>query len=453
MRWGERHVTQTDLKGDLTRALDGIGAQIVHVGVFDYASMFRERRLRRAELLETAETAVFGNVLPKWDTAENILVPGPYRSERIAIDAASLRPYPFEPFAAVVVADYCGPQEAIMPRYVLRKTLAEVEQAGYTVEAAFEFEFIVLNETADTLRAKGFVNPALFAADNRCWSGQTAATFAPFVADLEALLLKADVGLHSLSVELGPGCFEATLRHRPALRAADDAAFFRMFTKAFCRQRNLTASFMAHTGGELPSIGGHVTVSLKDKAGHNVFADPKDENGLSSCAKSFMAGIIEGTLEAFPMCAHTVNDYRRLGPGSWAPKTVSWSPYNYGAAIRTAAETPESTRLEFRLPGSDCNPYLTLALVLGTGLDGLKRKLELTAKPITSGGPNEIPEGVPRLPADLLEATRRFRSSEKAKSLFGKEFVEHFAMICEAEDASLRRAVSPEEVKRYLEAG
>ncbi len=442
-----------DLKAQIASALDDLGADVIHVGVFDYASMFRERRLRRAELLETAGTAVFGNVLPKWDSAENILMPGPYRSERIAIDPASIRPYPFEPSAAVMVADYSGPQAAIMPRHVLRTKIADVEHAGFTVEAAFEFEFIVLNETADTLRAKNFANPALFAADNRCWSGQTAATFAPFVADLEALLLKAEIGLHSLSVELGPGCFEATLRHRPAMRAADDAAFFRMFTKAFCRQRNLTASFMAHTGQGFPSIGGHVTVSLKNNAGKNIFADPSDEHGLSAAAKSFMAGIIEGTPEAFPLCAHTVNDYRRLAPGSWAPKTVSWSPYNYAAAIRTAAETPESTRLEFRLPGSDCNPYLTLALVLGTGLDGLTRNLKLKDKPIASGGPSEIPEGVQRLPADLLEATRRFRSSAKAKALFGAEFVEHFAKICEAEDAALRRAVSLEEVRRYLEAG
>lgn len=442
-----------DLGGKLAQALDALKAEVVHLGVFDYASMFRERRLRRAELLETAETAVFGNVLPKWDTAENIFAPGPYRSEPVSIDVDSLRPYPFEKDAALLIADYSGPQAEIMPRKILRNQIAALETAGYTIEAAFEFEFIILNETAGSLRAKGFANPALFAADNRCWSGQTAATFAPFVSDLEALLIKGGVGLHSLSVELGPGCFEATLRHRPALRAADDAALFRMFTKAFCRQRDLTASFMALLGAGFPGIGGHVTVSLKDKSGRNVLADPKDENGLSATAKSFMAGVIEGVPEAFPLCAHTVNDYRRLAPGSWAPKTMSWSPYNYAAAIRTAAETPAMTRLELRLPGSDCNPYLALALMLGTGLDGLNRKLKLTDAPIASGGPSEIPAGVPRLPLDLLDATKKMRSSAKARQLFGDAFIDHFALVCETEDTALRRAVSAEDVKRYLETG
>ena len=97
--------------------------------------------------------------------------------------------------------------------------------------------------------------------------------------------------------------------------------------------------------------------------------------------------------------------------------------------------------------------WLVMALVLGAGLDGLDRKLALRDAPIASGGPTEIPEGAQRLPVDLLDATRRFRASETASRLFGAAFVSHFAGLCEAEDASLRRAVSPAEVKRYLEAG
>lgn len=438
----------------LARELERLNADVVHVGLFDFNTAFRERRLRRAELLAGAEHAVFANVLPKWDTAESILAPGPYRSESVAYDPSSLRPYPFEANAAVLVADYTGPQAEIMPRRVLARQIERAAAAGYDVEAAFEFEFIVLNETAESLRAKNFADLAQFAPDNRCWSGQTAATYAGFVADLESLLRAADIDLFALGVELGPGCFEATLRHRPAMRAADDAAFFRMFTKAFCRQRDLTASFMPQTGAAFPGIGGHICLSLKDrKTGRNLFADRADTNGLSAGAKSFLAGIIELAPEGFPMVGHTVNAYRRLAPGSWAPKTVSWAPYNYAAAVRTAAETEAMTRLELRLPGSDLNVYLGLALMLGAGLDGLERGLALTDAPISSGGPNEIPANAPRLPADLLEATRRFRASTAVRRLFGDPFVEHFAMLCEAEDAALRRAVSAAEVQRYLEAG
>ena len=151
------------------------------------------------------------------------------------------------------------------------------------------------------------------------------------------------------------------------------------------------------------------------------------------------------------MIGNTVNAYRRLAPGSWAPKTVSWAPYNYAAAVRTAAETEATTRLELRLPGSDLNPHLAIAVMLGAGLYGLNRKLDLTHPPIVSGGPNEIPEGAERLPLDLLTATRRFQSSAKARELFGAAFVDHFSALCEAEDTALRKAVSAAEVQRYLE--
>lgn len=438
------------LAGELSR----LGAEIVHVGLFDLAGMFRERRLRRPELLATVDTAVFANVLPKWDMAESILAPGPYGSERIAYDAASLRPYPFEPNAAALVADYVGTQAEIMPRRVLARQVERAKAAGFDVLATFEFEFILLAETAESLREKRFTDPRPFAPDNRCWSGQTAATHAELVAELDALLRAADIDLYALGVELGPGCLEATLRHKPPLRAADDAAFFRMFTKSFCRQRGLTASFMPFLGAGFPGIGGHLTLSLRDpKGGTNLFADAADPHRLSPMARSFLAGIIELVPDAFPMLGHTVNAYRRLAPGSWAPKTVSWAPYNYAAAVRVAAETPEMTRLELRLPGSDVNTHLALALMLGAGLDGIERGLALADPPISGGGPNEIPPSAPRLPADLLEATRRFRASAAAKRLFGAAFVEHFAMICEAEDASLRRAVSAAELQRYLEMG
>jgi glutamine synthetase len=238
------------------------------------------------------------------------------------------------------------------------------------------------------------------------------------------------------------------------MRAADDAAFFRVFTKAFCRQHNLTASFMPLLGAGFPGIGGHVCLSLRDlRSGRNLFADAEHQHGLSRTAQSFLAGIIDVVPEAFPMCAHTVNAYRRFAPGSCAPKTVSWAPYNYAAAVRTAAETEETTRLELRLPGGDVNVHLALALMLGAGLDGLERGLALTDAPIGAGGPNEIPANAPRLPADLREATQRFRASDKARRLFGAAFVDHFAMLCEAEDAALRRAVSAAEVQRYLEGG
>lgn len=446
--------TSTSVRGALASALESANADIVHAGVFDFGTMFRERRLRRAEVLETADIATFANVIAKWDSGENLLFPGPYGSERVAYDLTSLRPYPFEDRAVAIVTDFTGPQADLMPRAVLKRQVEKAAALGFEVEAAFEFEMIILDETADTLRAKGFSNLKLFAADNRCWSGQTAATYAPFIADLENLLIRGGVGVHALAVELGPGCLEATLRHKPAMAAADDAAFFRMFTKAFCRQRNLTASFMPLMGTAFPGLGGHVSVSLKSKKTEkNAFADRTAPHGLSAQARNFLAGVIDIVPEAFAMCAQTVNAYRRFAPGSWAPKTISWSPYNYTTAIRIACESEALTRMECRLPGADCNVFLTLAMLLGAGLDGLERKLDLKDQPLLAGSPTEIPAGATRLPRDLMEATERLRGSARTREIYGAAFIEHFARLCEAESASLVRSVSPAEIERYLEGG
>ena len=121
---------------EIARELDRLEADVVHVGLFDLAAMFRERRLRRQELLSTADTAVFANVLPKWDSADQILAPGPYGSETIAYDPASIRPYPFEPRAAALVADYTGPQADLMPRRVLARQVARAQAAGHEAVAA-----------------------------------------------------------------------------------------------------------------------------------------------------------------------------------------------------------------------------------------------------------------------------------------------------------------------------
>ncbi len=207
-------------------------------------------------------------------------------------------------------------------------------------------------------------------------------------------------------------------------------------------------------GTAFPGLGGHVSVSLKSKkTAKNAFADQTAPHGLSTLARNFLAGVIDIVPEAFAMCAQTVNAYRRFAPGSWAPKTISWSPYNYTTAIRIACESETLTRMECRLPGADCNVFLTLAMLLGAGLDGLERKLDLKDQPLLAGSPTEIPAGATRLPRDLMEATDRLRGSARTREIYGASFIEHFAKLCEAESASLVRSVSPAEIERYLEGG
>lgn len=436
--------------------LESRGVAVVHLGVVDLDGGFRERRLKLAELAEFVNGATFVNVLPQWDVADTVFGSGPFVGEAISFDEGSVRPYPFEDNAAVVVVDYAGPSAALSSRGLLAAQVEKATSMGFDVRAAFEFEFIVLEETAHSLRDKNFENLRDFAVDNRCWAGQSAAVYADFVSSLEQRLEAAEVPLHALGVELGPGCFEATLKATDPLRAADDATFFRLFTKAHCRLNDLTASFMAQLGANYPGLSGHIHLSLVDaETGATVFADSAGEDGLSATCRSFIAGVVELAPHGLALCAHTVNAYRRLTPGNWAPQTASWAVQNYGAAIRAVAAPPSKCRLEFRLPASDTNPYLALGLMLGAGLDGIARGAEPPV-PTAGTGTGEAPppgaEAATPLPHDLFEATERLNASRTAREIFGDVFIDHFVKSRRAEDIALRRQVSAAERARYIEA-
>jgi glutamine synthetase len=442
-------------RGTLAETLSRLEADAfhhAHVGLFDFYGTFRERRLALADIPPDGEAPLtFVNVLPQWDAGENVFGMGPFVGEPVLIDPASARPHPFEEKAAVLIADYRGPSADLMPRPLLKRMIERAAAKGYEVQAGFEFEFYVLEEDARSLREKGFEPLAPYARENRCWAGESAAIYADFVTELEQTLRTGDIALFGLGCELGPGCFEATLRARDPLGAADDAALFKTFTKAYCRRKGLTASFMAQLGAGFAGLSGHLHLSLRGRdGGAGLFHDSADRHGMSDLFRHFVAGILETVPEAMALSHHTVNAYRRLTPGNWAPKSATWAPENYSAAVRVVAAPEARCRLEYRLPGADTNPYLTLAFALAAGLRGIEEGLTLP-EPFLGGSPAEMPTSGASLPTSLGASAERLRSSATARGLFGERFVEHFATLCLNEENSLRAEVGAAERARYIE--
>jgi len=437
---------------DALAALESDGIERVHVGIFDLDAAFREQRLPIDQVRRAfAGGYSFCNVLHKWDSAENVYGEAPYVDEAVQLDPTSLRRYPFEADAALVIADYAGPSRATSPRELLKAQLARADAMGFGVRAALEFEFIVLDESAGSLRDKGFGDLSLYAPDNRCWSGMTAATNAGFVADLEDMARILGIPLHRLGMELGPGCFEATLASREALAAADDAALFKLYTKAFCRTRDLTASFMAQLSTAFPGLSGHVHLSLTDKeTGAPLFHDAQDAAGMSGRMRHFVGGLVTLLPECLALCSHTVNAYRRMVPGNWSPRTPTWGIGNYTTAVRAVAGAPAETRIEFRVPAADTNPYLALALCLGAGLWGMEREVEPPA-PVAGDGRDLVPEGLEALPRNLLEASERLAASEAARQCFSDAFIDYFVRSRRREVEAIERHVSAFERARYIE--
>ncbi len=445
--------TPTSVSEDLTEHLAERDVRTVHVVIPDLDGSLRERRLAPADLAAVfGDDGSFVNVLHKWDTADSVYRDGPFVGEAMQLDPASLRDYPFEDNAALVFADYAGVSAPLSPREVLKTQIARADAMGYAVKTALEFEFIVIDETGESMRGKGWEGFDTYAVDNRCWSAQSAAIYADLVAELETVLERAGVGLFGLGLELGAGCFEGTLRATDALRAADDAVLFKTFTKAFARRNGLTASFMAQLSADFPGLSGHVHLSLADKeTGRNLFHDAADGDGMSAVMRHGIAGLVNLTPDALALAAHTVNAWRRLTPGNWAPRTATWAIQNYAVAVRAVPVPEAAARLEYRLPAADTNPYLAIALTLGAALEGIENATELPA-PMAGGGPDDTPEDMPGLPHDLLEAADRLDASRKARAIFGDAFIDYFVASRRREEAVLRRHVSAFERARYLEA-
>lgn len=425
--------------------------EFVHAGIFDTEGVFREKRLPVALARRyLAEGWSFIDALPYWGPNDTVRADRAYRSEACQLDVASLRPYPFEPHAALLVADYTGDSAALSPRALLAAQIARAHQLGFEPLGASEFEFIILDETPATLSAKNFDQLQTLAQENCCWSGLYPAAGAEFLRDYDHCLRAGDIPLHHLCSELGPGCLEAALPVRQLATAADDAALFKLFTKAFCIQRSLTASFMAQLSDTHPGLGGHPSLSLRtrttDVAAFHAADDPR---GISIVCRQFIAGILQALPELMPMFASTVNAYRRYVPGNWAPRTATWGLGNYTCGLRVVAGAPDDCRIEFRLPGADTNPHLAFALMLGAGLRGIEQNLQPPPE-TTDIGREFVHPAIGPLPRSLLEAAERMQRSTLAADLFGAEFVTHFTQSCIQEDITMRRHVAAFERKRYL---
>jgi len=208
-------------------------------------------------------------------------------------------------------------------------------------------------------------------------------------------------------------------------------------------------SFMAKWSQLYPGCSGHCHQSLSDGKTNLFHDNRKGRRGMSKLFESYLAGQLGVLLEFAPMFWPTVNSYKRLVDGFWAPVKPTWGLDNRTASFRVLAGSPKSTRVETRCPGADVNPYLAVAACIAAGLHGVEKQLKLEQPPIT--GTNVGAEGIPRAPRSLIETTRAFERSAVARDWFGDDFVSHFVATREWEWRQWQDAVTDWERKRYFE--
>ncbi|HTP38784.1 MAG TPA: hypothetical protein VMI92_04355 [Steroidobacteraceae bacterium] len=435
------------------------GLSHVKVGLFDNDGLLRGKYMSREKFFAALDKGFgFCDVVLGWDSNDqqydNVKYTGwhtAYPDAQVRILPASCRDVPFEGDMLLFLAEFDGSAQSVCPRAVLRRVLARAKRLGYKVSAAAEFEFYVFRETPDSIRDKGYRQLQTLTPGYFGYSALRSSVHAEFYHQLMALAEAMRCPIEGLHTETGPGVLEAALQHTEALEAADRAALFKTFTKVLAQRNGLMATFMAKWSEKWAGSSGHLHVSMtRGKGDAAVFHDAKQPHGMSQEMRWFVGGQQALMPELLAMVASTVNSYSRLVPGFWAPTAATWGVENRTAALRVIGGGPHSQRVEYRIAAADINPYLALAVAIGSGLWGIEHKIQPDAP--VSGNSYALTHAPQRqLPRTLREAAARLAASKAAQELFGAPFVEHFAASREWEEREFQRSVTDWELARYFE--
>src|SRR2546427_12855259 len=235
-----------------------------------------------------------------------------------------------------------------------------MQDVGYDVVAAIEYEMRLRDEN-DRLVTSGI-----------SYSAGEVTALDPFVSALRPALDDLGVELTAVHTEAAPGLVELNLAARPALEAADNAAYTKFAVKELAAAMGLRASFLAKTAPGEEGSSGHVHLSCW-QGETNVFAGGGREEPLPPTFGSAIAGVLEHLPAASLLLNPTINSYKRLVPGWFAPTNATWGYDNRSCAVRAIRSArPELWRFECRRPGADANPYLALAAIGASAADGIR---------------------------------------------------------------------------------
>ncbi len=371
-----------------------------------------------------------------------------YPDAPITVILDSARMIPWENNSLFFLCDFMGEASNIAPRTILQKVIAQAKDMGFTLYAGSEYEFTVFAENEKTIREKKYQELIPFTVAGTGYSTEYMTTYHDLHEELLSMCESMEMPLETIHTEIGPGMLEAALSAQPDLKAADNAVLFKSFCKSFFARKGLLASFMAKWNPDVQGHGMHIHLSLLDKNDKNLFYDANDQHGMSQIMKHFLAGQQYYMAELLSMCAPTINSYARYVPGCWAPTEAIWGFENRAVSLRVIQGGHKGQRIEYRIPGADCNPYLAYAAALGSGLLGIEEKLPLD-KPYDLNQPKLSLKH--QLPHSLFDASKAFAASSAAKKLFGTAFVTDYAASRDWEARQYQKAVTDWQLYRYLE--
>ena len=333
------------------------------------------------------------------------------------------------------------------PRNVLKRVMVECQKMGYKFNVGPECEFFLFHTdeegrpTTVSHEKAGYFDVAPLDL------GESARR--DMILNLEDMGFEIEASHH----EVAPAQHEIDFKYDNALRTADNILTFKFIVKYIAKRHGLYASFMPKPITGVDGSGMHLNMSLW-KNGKNIFADSKNNLGISEEAFHFMAGVMEHANEMCLITNPLVNSYKRIVPGYEAPVDVSWSPSNRSPLIRIPSARGAGTRVELRCPDPTANPYLAMAVCLKAGLDGIKRQLPVPPSVDTNifnlTAEEKKARHIHSLPANLREATLAMSESDFMKEAVGSHIFERYTSAKMDEWNEYTRQVTDWEISNYL---
>lgn len=334
------------------------------------------------------------------------------------------------------------------PRYILKRALAEAKAMGYEFKTGPELEFFLFKKNENKIEpndAGGYFDLSM----DEAYEVRRDMTVA-----LEKFGIKVEASHHEVAV----GQHEIGFKYDEALKTADNAITFRFVLKAIASKHGLHATFMPKPIQGISGSGMHVHQSLfRCDCGENAFYDPNHSYNLSSLALSFIAGQLQHIKGMSAILSPTVNSYKRLVSGYEAPVYISWAKNNRSALIRIpqfAKGNTKATRAELRSPDPACNIYLSFAVMLKAGLDGIKNSLQ-PPLPVEEDLYNLDDAGldakkIQTIPGSLWEAIKEMEQDALVLETLGEHTYRRYLEAKNAEWSEYRLQVTPWEIEKYL---
>jgi glutamine synthetase len=428
--------------------------EFIRFEFLDYTGITRGRTVRPAQLKSAMEQGVnFSAAIMSFDSFDEYIpnaMYGPNDGDFFAIpDPQTFAILPYRKNTARMLCDLVdsnGEPWNGCPRGALKRLLAEVESLlGGNMNMAFEQEAYLLKEE----------NGKLVTADSsHCFSIDGTDIQEDFIQEFVYSLEAMGVETEQISSEYGPGQLEINLKYTTALKATDDQVTFKHLFKQIARDKGFVGTLMPKPFQHLSGSGLHVHISLFDDKGDNIFEDVSDSYGLDLSEKAyhFIGGILKHGPSLVAIGASSINSYKRMLPGTWAPAHICYGAGNRSVMVRIP-EKRRTRRFEFRGADGTCNPYLLAACLVAAGLYGIQNRIdpgEPIMSDVTQLSEMELKErGIMRVPSTLSEAMDYLAENTILAETIGRSIWEEFIKIKRTEWEKYCRHVSEWELQVF----